>query len=129
MYGNPNNNMFFNVNGYEGALQFSCLPNQTVLLLDTQNPYLYMKQANQMGQATIKTFMLMDSEHPIAYKKTSNGMGQATLEYFLLKSVSEADLRASMASPATSTMLRWALPKPNPISKSVAATSFARSTA
>lgn len=63
MYGNANNNMFFNVNGYEGALQFSCLPNQTVLLLDTQNPYLYMKQANQMGQATIKTFMLKEMEN------------------------------------------------------------------
>ena len=63
MYMNNQSNMFFNVNGYEGALQFSCLPNQTVLLLDTQNPYLYMKQANQMGQATIKTFLLKEMEN------------------------------------------------------------------
>ena len=73
----PALNQFAFVNGIEGAKSFPMQPNQTVLL--------------------------MDSEHPIAYKKTSNGMGQATLEYFLLKSVSEADLRASMGSPAPST--------------------------
>lgn len=52
------NNYWYSVNGYEGAKNFNVAPNQTILLIDTQNPYMYMKSASQMGQTTIKTFRI-----------------------------------------------------------------------
>ena len=53
-----NQNCYYNVNGYEGAKNFQLAPNQSVLLIDTMQPYLYYKSANQMGQITIKTYKL-----------------------------------------------------------------------
>lgn len=53
-----NNNYWSTVNGYEGAKTFNVAPNQTILLIDTQEPYMYMKSASQMGQTTIKTFRI-----------------------------------------------------------------------
>lgn len=55
---NNNNNYWFSVIGYEGAKNFNVAPNQTVLLIDTQDPYMYMKSCNQMGQASIKTYKI-----------------------------------------------------------------------
>lgn len=51
-------NMYYYVNGFEGARQFQLMPNQTVLLMDNDNPLLYVKSTNQMGQSSIKTFKL-----------------------------------------------------------------------
>ena len=40
-----------------------------------------------------QTIMLMDSENPILYMKTSNGMGQSTLKYYKLVESSEQEIR------------------------------------
>lgn len=55
------NNYWYSVNGYEGAKNFQVAPNQTVLLIDNQQPYMYMKTADQIGQITIKTFKVEES--------------------------------------------------------------------
>lgn len=70
----PQLNTYAFVNGIEGAKSFPMQPNQTV--------------------------MLMDSENPVAYMKQSNGMGQATLKYFRLVETSEAELRGQAAKPS-----------------------------
>lgn len=75
-YGNyqptqPHNTYAF-VNGIEGAKSYPMQPNQTV--------------------------MLMDSDNPIAYMKTSNAMGQATLKYFKLVETNESELRGQMSA-------------------------------
>lgn len=62
------------VNGVEGAKSYPMQPNQTV--------------------------MLMDSEQPVCYMKQSNGMGQATLKYYRLVETSEQELRGSAAKPS-----------------------------
>lgn len=69
----PQTNTYAFVNGIEGAKSYPMGPNQTV--------------------------MLMDSENPIAYMKTSNAMGQATLKYFKLVETSEQELRGKSAQP------------------------------
>lgn len=51
-------NAYYYVNGIEGARQFQLPPNQTALLMDNDNPCLYVKTTNQMGQASIKVFKL-----------------------------------------------------------------------
>lgn len=57
---NQQNNYWYSVNGYEGAKNFNVAPNQTVLLVDSQEPFMYMKSANQMGQINIKTFKIQE---------------------------------------------------------------------
>jgi hypothetical protein len=63
----PQQNTYAFVNGIEGAKSYPIGPNQTV--------------------------MLMDSEQPVAYMKQSNGMGMATLKYYRLVETSEAELK------------------------------------
>lgn len=47
---------FTYVNGIEGAKSFPIAPNQTVLLMDNDNPIFYIKASNQLGQSTIRIF-------------------------------------------------------------------------
>ena len=54
------NNVYAFVNGIEGAKSFQIMPNQTVLLMDSDNPVCYMKTANAMGQATLRYFKLVE---------------------------------------------------------------------
>lgn len=58
---NQQNNTYAFVNGIEGAKSFPMAPNQTVMLMDSDNPVAYMKQSNAMGQATIKYFKLVET--------------------------------------------------------------------
>lgn len=56
----PQNTYAF-VNGVEGAKSYPMAPNQTVMLMDSDNPIAYMKQSNAMGQATLKYFRLVET--------------------------------------------------------------------
>lgn len=49
-------NTFYYVNGREGAKAFSVAPNAKVLLMDSDNPIFYLKEANDLGQASIRAF-------------------------------------------------------------------------
>lgn len=49
------------VNGIEGAKAFQMIPNQTVMLMDSENPMLYMKTSNAMGQSTLKYYKLVET--------------------------------------------------------------------
>ena len=62
-------NVYAFVNGVEGAKSFIVAANQTVLL--------------------------MDSEQPVCYMKTANALGQGSLRYFKLTEVKEEDVRTS----------------------------------
>ena len=42
----------------------------------------------------------MDSEQPVCYMKQANGLGQSTLRYFKLTEVNESDVRTPAASVA-----------------------------
>lgn len=57
----PQTNTYAFVNGIEGAKSFPMGPNQTVMLMDSDQPIAYMKQSNNMGQATIKYFRLVET--------------------------------------------------------------------
>lgn len=62
--GNNNNyqtNQYFYVNGIEGAKSFQMQPNQSIMLMDSDSPLCYMKQANSMGQATLRYFKLVET--------------------------------------------------------------------
>lgn len=64
-------NVYAFVNGLEGAKSYIVPANQTVLL--------------------------MDSEQPVCYMKTANALGQGTLRYFKLTEVSESDVRTPIS--------------------------------
>ena len=66
MYGQPNysqpNIVFAYVMGIEGAKAFFVQPNQTVILRDSQDNYLYEKTADMQGRITMKVYELHDVE-------------------------------------------------------------------
>lgn len=49
-------NSYCYVNGIEGARQYQMMPNQTMLLMDSENPMFYLKTSNHMGQTTLRAF-------------------------------------------------------------------------
>ena len=55
-------NQYAVVNGLEGAKSYNMMPNQSMMLMDGSNPYVYMKTTNQMGQATIRCFKLVEEK-------------------------------------------------------------------
>lgn len=56
----PPMNQYAYVNGIEGAKSFQLAPNQTIMLMDSDNPICYMKSANSMGQSTLRYFKLIE---------------------------------------------------------------------
>ena len=76
----PQANNYFYVNGVIGAKSFQLQPNQTVMLMDSDSPMCYMKQANSMGQSTLRYFKLVEvSENEI----NSDTESKANTEYVL----------------------------------------------
>ncbi len=83
MYQSRNiNNQYAYVNGIEGAKAYLMNPNQTILLMDSDNPIFYLKSSNQLGQANIRIF-----EFKEVLQNQSNNQG------YLLKSDLEPILR------------------------------------
>ena len=61
-YSQPQPNTYAFVNGIEGAKAYQVYPKQTVMLLDSDNPIVYKKTANEYGQASIQCFKLVPIE-------------------------------------------------------------------
>ena len=89
-YGNPYTNtapnmysVRFNqyafVNGLEGAKSFQVQPNQSMMLLDSDNPIIYKKSANSYGQATIEYFQMI----PISEQDVKNILTPPNPDYVL----------------------------------------------
>lgn len=57
----PQTNQYAFVNGIEGAKSYQVQPNQTVLLMDSDASICYMKQANSIGQSTLRYFKLVET--------------------------------------------------------------------
>lgn len=48
------------VNGIEGAKAFQLGNNQTMMLLDSENPIIYKKTSNEQGQSTIQYYKMIE---------------------------------------------------------------------
>lgn len=70
----PQLNTYAFVNGLEGAKAFQVQPNQTMLLMDSDNPIAYMKTANAMGQSTLRYFKLIEISENDLKKPQQNSM-------------------------------------------------------
>ena len=89
-------NTYAFVNGIEGAKAYPMYPNQTVMLMDNDNPIAYMKQSNGMGQATIKYFRLVETTEAELKGSPKPSVEYVTKEEFLafkesMKSKKEAE--------------------------------------
>lgn len=73
------------VNGVEGAKSFQLQPNQNILLMDSDDPIVYMKTTNSMGQATLRYFKLVETNE----NELKGGNSKPQNEY-VLKSDYEA---------------------------------------
>lgn len=74
-----NSNTYAFVNGIEGAKSFIVPANQTILLMDNEQPVCYMKQSNALGQSILRYFKLSEvSESDI---RNINNQQQLNLNY------------------------------------------------
>lgn len=76
-------NTYAFVNGIEGAKSYIVQPNQTVLLMDSDAPVCYMKQANGLGQSTLRYFKLIEVKE--SDLRTSNNIPTETTQYSVSK--------------------------------------------
>lgn len=77
----PIPNQYVFVNGIEGAKAYNVVPNQTILLMDNDSPFVYMKTANQLGQTSLRYFKLVEtSEEEAKGVKESNYASKAELD-------------------------------------------------
>ena len=56
----PQMNQYAFVNGIEGAKSFQMQPNQTILLMDSESPTVFMKTSNNLGQSSLKYYRLTE---------------------------------------------------------------------
>ena len=56
----PQQNVYAFVSGLEGAKQYNIPANQSILLMDNAQPMCYLKQANALGQTSLKCFKLVE---------------------------------------------------------------------
>lgn len=70
-------NQYAFVNGLEGAKSFQMQPNQTMLLMDSDNPLCYMKTSNNLGQSTLRYFRLTE----ISESELKNNNNNTTKEF------------------------------------------------
>ena len=54
-------NQYVFVNGVEGAKSYQIPAGQTIMLMDNDSPFVYMKTANQLGQTSIRYFKLVET--------------------------------------------------------------------
>lgn len=58
-YNYPRNYYAF-VNGLDGAKNYPIVPNQSLMLMDTENPVCYMKTADVSGKPSLKCYKLVE---------------------------------------------------------------------
>jgi len=69
----PQQNVYAFVSGLEGAKQYTIPANQSILLMDNAQPVCYLKQANALGQTSLKCFKLVEvSEDKLVTNGTQN---------------------------------------------------------
>ena len=84
-YGNPNNyggtnfqrNYYTFVNGLEGAKSYPIIPNQSLMLMDSENPVCYMKSADNTGKPSLKCYKLVEISEEELTKKPVDPETQA----------------------------------------------------
>lgn len=65
-------NQYAYVNGIEGAKSFQIQPGKTVLLVDSDNSFIYFKSANELGQSTLRYFSISEIDEAKAKEMISN---------------------------------------------------------
>ena len=56
----PQTSTYAFVNGLEGAKRYPLSSNQSMLLMDSEQSVCYLKQANALGQTSLKCFKLVE---------------------------------------------------------------------
>lgn len=103
-YGNQNNmqpqaqaaynNTYAFVNGVEGAKSYLVQPNQTVMLMDAENPVCYMKSSNSLGQSVLRYFKLQEVDEAAVRNLHSVSQPSTTQNTEATKYALQSDLDA-----------------------------------
>lgn len=92
-YQQPQMNQFAFVNGIEGAKSFQMLPNQTIMLMDSENPIVYMKQSNGVGQSTLKYYKMTEISEQELKGQNSPNNAQNLQDYALKTDIENINKR------------------------------------
>lgn len=76
-------NQYAYVNGVEGAKSYQVPPGKTVLLIDNDNPYIYFKTANELGQSGIRYFSIKETDENTARGILNQNIQMNNSEYVL----------------------------------------------
>lgn len=66
-YNYPYNQYAF-VNGIEGAKAYQVMPSQTIMLMDSDRPIVFMKTSDNLGKASLRYFNLVEMSEEEAAK-------------------------------------------------------------
>lgn len=82
-YTRPQVNQYVFVNGIEGAKSYQVMPNQTMLLMDSDNPICYMKQADNLGKSILRYFKLEEIDEAKTKELIETKPKENIIEYAL----------------------------------------------
>lgn len=68
-YYQPQLRQYSFVNGIEGAKAYQVMPNQTMLLMDSDKPIVFMKTADSLGKSTLRYFNLTEIDEAEVLKQ------------------------------------------------------------
>ena len=69
-YNQQTTNQYAFVNGVEGAKAYQVMPNQKMMLMDSDNPIVFMKTSDNYGKASLRYFKLVEvSEEELKVKQ------------------------------------------------------------
>ena len=74
---NYQRNYYTFVNGLDGAKSYPIMPNQTLMLMDSENPVCYMKAADNTGKPSLKCYKLVEIPERELIKSTLDPETQA----------------------------------------------------
>lgn len=84
-YQQPRANQYFWVNGIESAKAFQMQPNQNVMLMDNDNPLVYMKTTDGLGKSNLRFFKLVE----VTEDELKQSENKPTNEYVLKRDFDE----------------------------------------
>ena len=71
-YQQPKTNQYYWVNGIASAKSYQLQPNQNVMLMDNDEPLVYMKTTDGLGKANLRIFKLVEvSEEELKQNESS----------------------------------------------------------
>ena len=106
IYQRPQLNQYAFVNGIEGAKSYQVMPNQTMLLMDSDNPICYMKQADNLGKSILRYFKLEEIDESKTRELIETKPKENVIEYALKSDIETTNKKIEELSKLIKKMVK-----------------------